>query len=291
MIQIYRVFILLAALSALTACASFGPTPYQDKTDGYGFVTETAKDLDGNIVVFSGNKYTSISRAKSFTHLKANEICDAHGKLALIIGTFDKTTELNYTQVVTNTNTIPGYSKFQGKTYRNTSRDFTTVSTSSYPVKERYPRYFSVFQCVDSYKALEDVPKFEEIGRDLVHEITKDFKGGLIVKKTSVNSVLREGDVVINVGDKRCEISACAIIEANKADKHVQLKIIRNGKIKTVKAKVKDYTSALALVNAKFITDACVQKRELEEDIPFCVRINEKNTFLQKILGVEKTAL
>lgn len=237
------------AAAALTACASLHPTPYSAvDASGYGYKIE--KKEAAQIAEFFGNKDTQPLRAYVYTVLAAYDECGKTNKLAIVSKSVDESKEVNYTQVNSNTNYY--------MTPRGHYVPYTT--TTSYPVSLTYPRYGVAFECRDHLNSMSGEPKTQNISRELVSPITKDFKGGVMLafEKEAKPVGLNDDDLLVNIGKDRVETSEQFYEAVDKAKiGDVEVRVIRNNELKTTKAKINDATATLREVESKSIDLLC----------------------------------
>ena len=270
-----QALLLMAIAILVSSCATMRrPTAYLDSTNSDPF-GKSIWNVDSGYrgSTFTGNSDTSPKRAYHFSRLAAVEHCYRAGKFALLVKTYDGSKKKTYTQVSSYNYTVPGYSKFQGKTYRDRNKDQTHTNVYSYPVTLRYPIYSTLFKCITDYKSIAGKVKYEAISRELVSPFTKDFKGGLLVTSSDEKSGLKEGDVVVEVNGKRIEgylsFSENAILNTEDG-KPLKAKVIRKQKFKTVNLVREDLTNIIIAQNMLEMTMACGQQKKTEVKIPFC---------------------
>lgn len=269
-----RIFLLGSTALGLASCATYSPTPYSDlESGGYGKkIIKVSDSYDGSL--FMGNTYTSSKRAYHFSRMGAVEHCYERNKLALLVSTIDATKKTSYTGVSTSNYTVPGYSKFNGKTYRDSSKDQTHTNTYSYPVTLKYPNYATLFKCVTTFKSFKGDVKLEQLSKELVSPFTKDFKGGLLVKEANAaESKLLEGDVIVSVNGQRIEKIDDLYDNVYLKDSpisFVKVKVIRKQKFKTVNAELKDITDLILAQDIVETALACKHREDVEVEIPFC---------------------
>lgn len=257
-----RIGLLLGCL--IVGCSHWEPTPFEK-----GLTIEGAPATE-QTSTFSGNSSTPQSRAKIFSQVGAINACLSQDKLALFIDTTDSTYSHSYTQVSSSSYTSPGYSSFQGKTYRDYSKDRTYTNVYSYPVTNTYPIFSTTFWCLEKAR-LTAIPKTEEISRELVHPYTADFQGGLLV--THSKKTFQKGDVLVRLNGIRITSKSDLrkAMFSKRIERGVPVKLVRSGKLISIFAPViEDASIDLLVRNLTTLQDACKLRRMREAPIPNC---------------------
>ncbi len=241
---------LVAAVISLGACSTLSPTPYTERgPDGFGFKVDS---LESGVMVakFSGNRDTSATKAYAFAALGAYDYCAKSNQLAQVNDPVDESKEVNYTQVYSTTNYY--------MTPRGHYVPYTT--TGSYPATEKFPRFAAPFRCKAQRHSLSGSPRVQEIGRELVSPITKDFKGGVLLafEKTADARGLQDDDLIVNVAGVRVE-KASELFDAIDAAKvgAIEFRVIRAGGLTTAKSEISDITNQLRETEMKQINQLC----------------------------------
>ncbi len=111
----------------------------------------------------------------------------------------------------------------------------------------------------------------------MVNPFTKDFKGGILVKKVTSKSNFLEGDVIIVVDGKRVENSLDLFNDIYTRPSvlpvqspTVKVKVIRAQKIKKITAHLRDITQNILIENAAFVKVACSLMTDDEEKPLLC---------------------
>lgn len=263
----------------LTACATNLSTSYQNQDGRYGLKVKEVKDSYFSSI-FQGNSHTKHKKAYAFSKLGAVDHCQRKGLLALLYKTYDASTKTSYTQVSSSNYTIPGFSKYKGKTYRNSSNDKTYSNVYSYPVTKRYPKYYTLFRCIKTYAGIEGAPSFEILSKELVSPITKDFKGGLLVKEIEEGTALKEGDVIINSNNKRVENFNDIFDETfnnkfTKSNSKLKLTVIRKQKFINITVSLKSLSESLFINNYANAKIGCEYLNVDEKDVYVCQNLKK----------------
>jgi hypothetical protein len=225
----------------LAGCATYPPStgfiPAQGEDFGY-LITPLKNDM--HVSVYKGNKYTRSDAALAYAMLAAYEYCQKKQMIGFV------TTPENLSSKETRTN-VGSYSIPQYNAYTKSTTYMTQVY--SYPVTDVYPRFEVAFACSKNFKRLACSPTFEDLGRDLVHNVTKDFSGGILVKSVrpeELGKPFLENDVVTRVGKQRVEDQPAMLTAFDSAPENsVQLEIIRSQKLIKVTAQLIDISSIM----------------------------------------------
>lgn len=260
--------IVLGSSVLLTACATYRPTPYMPSA-GKGMPGYSIVDVKDGLKISSFSASMD-GRAYQFSRLAAIEDCMKERQFTVLLKTVDLSTESTTLESSTSSYTIPGYSKFDGKKYRDTSKDVVQTNTSTYPVTIRHPQYGTVFRCIAALKTLDGGPEVETLSKELVSPITQDFKGGLLVKDAKTSKALKTDDVILSVDGKRIQDGLAMLDALSVAKSEVQIGIIRNKKMKKIKVIVVDQTDLVRAQNLVALKSACEQVQEDESPINSC---------------------
>lgn len=234
----------------LSACASAPErTGYTEaataKDNGYSIKNVGPETY---IATYKGNSVTPSFEAYSYTVLAAYEYCQKQGLIGMVLKPKDKTVTESRTEIASSLVPVSTY------------KGYTSYATDihSYQVNTKYPQYTAGTLCRKNFKELENEPKFEAIGRELIHDVTKDFHGGLLVKGVrDAKLPLKLDDVLIRVGKERIgdQLELGVALENMPAGK-ISGEIIRKGKIVPVKLASVDITEIVKQqqeVNLNFI--------------------------------------
>lgn len=251
--------LILATL--VSACAVMPPsTGYVEAKDdqeyGYRIVNDQGATYG---MIYRGNQYTRSHNAMLYAMAAGFEHCQQKGKLAYITVPKDFSSKSTYTHV----------SSYQTPVYGSDGKISSyTSNVSSYPVTMTYPQYSSSATCLASFKVIENLPELESIPRELVHGVTKDFKGGLLVKVIDGPTPLRENDVIVRINGIRIE-NGTGIFSAleNYKGKSVKLGVVRDQKIISLTGKVKDLTPAIEASQAAAVSLICEKVSRTEPSI------------------------
>lgn len=241
-----KILVVSGLLVLLSACAYRQPsTGYVPASpNGLGYKIHQA-DSDVTSVRYEGNSQTYSSHAMAYSMLAAYDHC--HAKNLVPIVTYPVNFSKSDTYTAVNSYSIPQYSKNGPTTY--------STHVSSYPVTTTYPKFETAFRCFSAVKEIKDWPKTENISRELVHPVTKDFRGGLLVKEDS--GLFKANDVVIRVGAERVDKALQVNLALQTAKTKVPVQLIRAQKIKTVSAETIDVTESVKLSNLGIIAKLC----------------------------------
>tara|TARA_B110001454_G_scaffold218991_1_gene249060 strand:- start:103993 stop:104817 length:825 start_codon:yes stop_codon:yes gene_type:complete len=228
-------------------------TKYGEKDSYYGnSITEDTKNKGAYLSSFNGNEFTGSFSSMEYSQLGALEYCAKRSEFALMSQPVDESTS---------STTLNAYSNSYRLNNKTTYTNYNIV-----PVTTTYPRHTIVFQCKGKMSIIDGMSDTEQISREMVHAITKDFKAGVQLKDIDTeekNGVLQFDDIIIKVNGVRTENLTDiteALEKANK--KSVPVGIIRDSKIKTVTAKIRDVTYVIKNSNQKMASNICSKKPE-----------------------------
>jgi hypothetical protein len=251
----WSLFLGLAACSTLPPSTGF----VADNGQGYGYSIKEVKP-GFYISAYRGNNHTSSYNAFAYTMLAGYEYCQSKAKVAVVDTPLDDSKKDTYTKVGSYSTPIYGS---KGVTY--------VPQVYSYPVTDVYPNYYSPFLCLSRYKAIDTDGTFETVTRELVHDVTKDFHGGLLVKVADGNKsgVLKNNDVLIKINGVRVENSfeVNSVLEQVKTN-NAKVSLIRDQKIISTSVKLVDNTPKF-----KALSDSSI--RLLCKDLKTTEKINE----------------
>lgn len=233
---------------ALTGCVT--PTSFtsaERSEDGYGYKVSPVEDSPGIFTAkFEGNQATASTNAIVYSTLAAFKYCRDKGEFALMLdGPKSYTTGYTYTSVNTSTSVING---------------IPYTSSYSYPVTVSYPKYAVDFVCLKQYNPLVGYEKHENISRELVHPVKKDFKGGVLITGLGEGkpSPFKEGDVILAIGKERVTSGSDIFWLANKNKPgRTSVEVIRDGRIKMVSGEIEDRTKETRDRSEKVLVEIC----------------------------------
>lgn len=113
----------------------------------------------------------------------------------------------------------------------------------------------------------------EDLSRELVSPFAKDFKGGILLTKIAPKSSLKEGDVLIAVGDQRVERSSDLTMQIlrNPLTKDIEnVTLIRNRKIITIPVEMQNVLAGFFPEVYSETQVACKNWKEGEPEIEIC---------------------
>ena len=207
--------------------------------------------------------------AYSYTILAAFEYCIDHQMLGIVAAPQNFSSSQTYTAI--GMNSVPYYHR----------RGRVSYSTEyySYPVTSVYPNFVSGFECRTQFKDFVGSPELEVLSRELVHDVSKDYRGGLLVKSSKDSKTFQSDDVLIRVNGVRVEQTTEIRDALEKLDSaKVNVDVIRSQEIIHLSAQVKDLTPNVKADQTKIIELTC-------KNIP----ANEyMNAFDQRPVGVPK---
>ena len=249
-----RLAVCFLSFVILSGCATgTGFVPASAETRGYGYKIEEAGA--SRVATYQGNAKTARADALAFCFVAAFEYCHASGRLALP----EKPVELSRQESYTAVNSYQTYSP----------KGLPTTNISSYPVTDVYPRFATAFTCFEHIYDLKGIKRWERISRELVHPVTKDFKGGLLINELVVapDQPLKESDVITAIAGKRVEnFSEIKEIFETLKPGPINVSLIRAQKLMTIKAELVDETAIVKATAKELLRKAC--ERILEQPLP-----------------------
>ena len=263
----------------LSSCVTKPPTQYGKFENNQGLkiikLQGTKKvPIYKNASIFMANSQTNSKRAYLYSRLGAIDYCSKTNMEAFLGDTINNSKEAKYISTQTTRSTIPGYSKYKGKTYRNYNKDFHTQYTKSYPTTIKYPQFITPFLCISNFKRFEDNVSFENLSKELVSPYTKDFKGGILLKDINDKQKtkdFKDGDVLISVDGTRVETGneLYEKIFLTKISKNqAKVRVIRDQKIMNISVEFKNDLKLIKFKNLKDAALAC--EIETENEIVYC---------------------
>ncbi len=269
-----KILLLLVTLfSCSTPGTKYGPT----QKNGLGLsVKQSEPWMESH---FKGNYNTDSSTARNYANLGAIDNCHLKNKIAFISETLDKSKQHHYNTLRSRVNYVrnPHYDRRHGRFYDNLYYNsyhyhhfgyqnpyglslFVPLRTYyNQSVKVQYPHFISKFICVDNYKSLEADIELEVIPKEFVHTFTSDFKGGLLIKKSS-HPDLKVGDLLLEVNNSRVETKEelYALGFKNTSSNSITAKVLRNKSISTISINVKDITDHIKKTNVQIVDKSCM---------------------------------
>ena len=129
----------------------------------------------------------------------------------------------------------------------------------------------------------------EDVSRDLVSPVTKDFQGGILVKSVRNGDNFNKNDVIIKINDMRVEKKLNLFQKfytTPKLSPNVNVSVIRDYKIKKISVEIQDVTELIALARIFESLIICRTQNESNMIIPFC-KIKSKD-WLEKFPNLRK---
>jgi hypothetical protein len=272
--SLHGLSLLLIGSLSLTACMAsktvderpknnnFQSTGYVPSGDveNFGFFVQKLKD-NHYAAVYRGNLQTKVTDASAYVLLAAYDQCAKENKIALVHSPEDYTVSRFSTQV--GSISVPLYSGFGSASY--------STHVYSYPVSTKQPNFFLKFHCHNRYVNFKQPIELADIKAELLHDMTKDYHGGMLVKSTSSpGKPFLLDDVVIRVAGQRVEDkddlgSALELV----SDGVAPVEVIRNQKIMKLMADVEDQTSVVNKSQEQAIKSLCAGVPKTERIGPF----------------------
>ncbi len=260
----------------LFACSTPGTKYGPSEINGLGLsIKENNHWIESH---FKGNHNTSSVTSRNYANLGAIDHCSLKNKTAFISETIDKSKKHQYNSVRTRVNYVrnPYYNNSYGRYYNSPFYDsyhrhqfgyrnpygvslfIPLRSYYNHPVRIQYPHFVSKFICIDKYNDLEAEIEFEPIAKELVHTFTSDFKGGLLVKKSS-HPDLKVGDLLLDINNSRIENKdeLYALGFRDSASNSIMAKVIRNKSISNITINSKDITELIKKTNSEIVQNTC----------------------------------
>ena len=265
---------------SLSACASYLPTGYRPAgdDDSYGYKI-TMNENGIHTSSYHGNQNTQTNDAFIYTMLAAYQTCRAAGKTAIVVGPEDMTQKTSHTEV----------SSMMTPIYNSNGTTSYTTQSYAYPVTRTYPAFYSAFSCKSQYKVLTPGILTEDIGRELVHPVTKDFKGGILIKgQTSEAKSIKPfaiNDVIIRVNGERVEtdLEQSKIIAATlDSVRSLGIEVIRKEKKLKLEVTLEDMTAQVKTIEKETIKMLC---KNLSDDPHINIEGRARKRALPSICG------
>lgn len=275
---------LLALSVGLVNCAHTDRTGYHPAnwTGGY-----TDNKLDGQMRVarFAGNAYTRSDTAVRLSNFRAFEVCKEEGfEAARVFGVNDLSTSQTVTKSASSTYTAPMQYNGSSNYYGYTSHHSGTITggnqyanTTSWNETYRYPTFDTYFKCTDHI--FQTKLELKPISPEDMKPFVKDLMGALQVqniKDDSPNHVaIQVGDLVVKVEGNRVQnlVQFVNAVDNAKDKGRIELRIIRDGKPKTVTAAAVEATSEVIKAENELIDRECSLAPELKKR-PICTDSN-----------------
>jgi hypothetical protein len=241
--------VLLALWGCVTLPGSTGYVPARDISD-YGYYI---KSLNSGIyaVIYRGNSATPVDVAYAYTILAGYDQCINLRKVGLVAKPENLTKEETHTNV----------SSYNTANYHLDGSVSYTPQVYSYDSTYVYPRFLTTCSCQDRFKEFAHAPTFEAIKAELVHDVTKDFHGGLLAKSVGGSDKGKPflvDDVLIRINSDRVEelVDIQKSLQKVTADK-VNISIIRNQKIIKLSASITDFTESVKKLQDATVAFLC----------------------------------
>ena len=217
-----------------------------------GFYGNSIKEDPGNkgflLSSFNGNESTGTWSSSDYAKLGALEYCAKKSQYTLVGQPVD--------QSISST-TLNAYSN----SYR--MKNYTYTNYNVVPVTTTYPSHTALFQCKSKLYTLEGMADSEQISREMVHAITKDFKAGVLLKDIDPrvkNSSLKADDIIIKVNGVRIQyVTDISTALDKNSKKTTPVTIIRDSNIKTVDVNVQDSTASIKALNQDMAARICTR--------------------------------
>lgn len=225
-------------------------TKYGENGSYYGnSVAEDPKNKGVFLSSFNGNEFTGSFSSMDYSKLGALEYCAKKSQYTIMSQPVDQSTS---------STTLNAYSN----SYQLNKTTYTNYNIV--PITTTYPSHTIIFQCKSKLSVIEGMADTEQISREMVHAITKDFKAGVQLKDIDTeekNGALLFDDIIIKVNGTRTETLTDITETLDKANKKsVSVSVIRDSKIKTVNVKVLDATHVIKEFNQKAAESICAKK-------------------------------
>jgi hypothetical protein len=134
------------------------------------------------------------------------------------------------------------------------------VQTNSYPVKQTSPLFITPYVCSAQYRQMGAPENIENASRELVNPITNDMTGGALISEdfNIKDSVFKKLDIILSIGKKRIpdRMTFFSVKNSLFLGSH-EVRVIRNGKIKNIKANITDDTKTIHNQNASVWHNIC----------------------------------
>lgn len=168
----------------------------------------------------------------------------------------------------------------------------TNYSTSV--VVELYPEFASTYVCQSKTLNFKIPSMIDELSRELIHPITKDFAGALLfrLEKPTESENFIDRDILLRIGIKRIEKTADLVLlqDEIKSGK-INFQIIRAGKIKTIAVEVTDETNRFHNSYFRQFQKVCLDRSSQPRNEPRTPAINQACEVTAKFLQGQDAAL
>lgn len=273
-----RVLLLIIGLTSLVGCAT--RTKYQPMTKAGGYADQA---LGNGLYMsrFAGNAYTNKQDAQYFTNFRAVEVCREKGfKLARVHGfqdlsssqTVQKTSNYNYQTPTTftgNATTNTNYNvygntlnaKSNTNLYGQVSGGHSYGGSNTWNETYHYPTFDVAYSCENEVHLIGI--QLKPIENSEVKQWTKDSLGAMQIEDFTPGSPnedeLQVGDTIVKVMGKRV-VNVQQLgkqIKRAKDKSKISALIVREGKLKKVKLKAKDFTDQFVQGNNQVVQYSC----------------------------------
>lgn len=154
------------------------------------------------------------------------------------------------------------------------------------------PGYLTTFRCSDSFRVLQGAPGTEALAVEMVHPLSKDFQGGLLVRDPGSSHTLKKGDVLLAIDQTRITDILEYMSALNSSERtQVEIHLIRDLTIVNVKAGVDDFYDDLRKMNFAEAKSACSLVEDLENTPPICMNKHEKEQLFAKKRSTERAVI
>lgn len=237
------------------------------------------------VATFLGPDEFSLVDSEYNSILAAMADCAQSQKYARITETKD----LSKSHLANRTNSARSYAA-------GSSIPITNYSTSA--VVEVRPEFASTYVCQSKALNFKIPQMVDELSRELIHPITKDFAGALLfrIDKPTESEIFNDRDILLRVGIKRIEKNVdLHLLHDEIKPGSVNYQIIRGGKIKTISVNVSDETLLLHVPYFRMFQKVCLDRSAQARNEPRSTALNQacESTarFLQSqdaTLGIKK---
>jgi hypothetical protein len=204
-------------------------------------------------VTFEGNANTDSMAAISYAYIAASEYCYDRRKIPSVRVPQNNSTTSTHTQ-------INSYQVGKQTHYYST------------PVNQRFPKFTSSFICMDKARYFDGVIDYSELSREALGNSSPDFRGGVLIESISpeVESKFRKDDVILSVAGDRVEKLHQVLDVLSRAElPDPEVKVLRNKKPLTFKAKVTDNSANVMKLNQGVVKSLC-EKLKVELRPAYC---------------------
>ncbi|MEZ4749341.1 MAG: PDZ domain-containing protein [Bdellovibrionota bacterium] len=133
------------------------------------------------------------------------------------------------------------------------------------PMLVRIPRIVFKFSCTKNLQILDPAPVVRSVKPELLANVSKDYRGGILVTENKATSPLQKGDIITHVAEKRVDGTDQMLFALMKAkNQRVPIRVLRNGRSVSVTAKTLKVVNVLHAINWGRLKDACEFKQGVE---------------------------